>query len=1120
MSDRYNNRSLFSDYYLEELLRDDPHWQAAHANAWEIRQRIANIWERAKPGIEDVREAEVERRFIRPVLDVLGHVYEVQPGVRSPEGTKTPDYAFFATADERNEASQRDIDDYWKTTLAVGDAKAWERSLDKRLKGPGDPFTNHNPSYQIDFYLRAADRRWGILTNGRHWRLYHRDLSYRLDVYYEVDLPSLLAADDDAFTYFLAFFSQSAFLPNASGQSFLDGAYAESTRYAAGLSDELKDNVYEALRLLAQGFLSYPGNELQPQDLDVIRENAFVVIYRLLFVFYAEAREFLPVTNAIYRDTYSLQALAHEVETKEPFESSLSPTAPRYWSRLTELFRLVNDGDEFLGIPPYNGGLFDDQRHPLLTRWRIGDRYLAAAIDQLARAKAAGRTGRGFVSYRDLGIRELGSIYECLLEHRPRYATVDLAVIRQKGAERFIQSAELGRRRAVRTYPVGSVYLETDKGERKATGSYYTPQYIVEYIVKNTLGPLIEELKASDEDMIDGILSLKVLDPAMGSGHFLVEATDFLARALVEALGGDPREFEEEGEEIRWARREVVERCIYGVDLNPLAVELAKLSLWLSTVALDKPLNFLDHHLRCGNSLIGARLDDLGILPEVSRRRRKAEQQPITTLAGHRFQHAIASAVGTFQQIAAAPSDSPEDIHRKESAYETARYALSRIEAIADVWTSVYFGNEIKDKDAYEGLMALAEGGDADWPQPGELRWLDEAKAAAEERRFFHWELEFPEVFFDGNGQPLPNAGFGVVVGNPPYVTTLSREERDYFFERSQTRGRELDTFYLFSERGIDLTRIGGMVSLIVPNVFLLQYEAETFRRFLLKYAILSLADLGFTVFGEAVVPSAVFVVQKAETEDNLVNIYEDGDLEAISKEIGQSVFKGLPYGQFNIYLSPETVQLRRRLWVSSVPLREVAETHEGVHSGNIRSKLFNRRGELPSSRKMLKGSDIDRYSLDWGGWFVNYDPSLIERGRGEYASLREERLFTESKVLTRQTADRIIATYDDCSFYTDNTLHSTQLLPQSSLSWHYLLSLLNSNLLTFVYRQETQEQGRTLPQVKIVFLQRLPIRRINFTTPEAERERLVAEAKRLYHEGLRKVGLAGRSDENDSFRS
>jgi len=201
--------------------------------------------------------------------------------------------------------------------------------------------------------------------------------------------------------------------------------------------------------------------------------------------------------------------------------------------------------------------------------------------------------------------------------------------------------------------------------------------------VGNTVGPVLEEAKNSDSNLIDSILSLKVLDPAMGSGHFLVEATDFLARALVEALGGDPREMEED--EVRWARREVVERCIYGVDLNPLAVDLAKLSLWLSTVSLDKPLNFLDHHLRCGNSLIGARISQLGALPGTALKmkgiKRPPEIRPSTMWEGWFIQN-VATAVDNYFRIGAISSDKLQDIQEKERLYGIARVISSPLSAL------------------------------------------------------------------------------------------------------------------------------------------------------------------------------------------------------------------------------------------------------------------------------------------------------------------------------------------------------------------------------------------------------------------------------------------------------
>ena len=1114
----YRNRSLFSDHYLQELVDEDSHWQALKKSAWEHRQRIANILEKALPGIDgDTPEAEVERRLIRPILDSLEHVYFVQPAVPSSEGVRRPDYAFFPSPETRQDAeSHKGEQEFFKTALAVGDAKAWERSLDRRIKGPGDPFTNHNPSYQIDFYLRATDKRWGLITNGRHWRLYHRDVSYRLDVYYEVDLPQIIALDEDVFLYFLAFFHKEAFQPDGTGECFLDRAYRASTEYAAKVSEELKDNVYEALRLLAEGFLAFPGNNLKPQHLDLIRENAFIVIYRLLFILYAEAREFLPVANPTYFGTYSLRALTHEIATKEPFVANLHPTATGYWSRLQELFRLINNGDDFLRIPPYNGRLFDDQKeHRSLATWKIGDRYLAAAIDQLARARAAGRTGRGFVSYKDLSIRELGSVYEGLLEHRPRYATQDVAVVKEEKRERFVPLAELGNRKALKTYRAGSVYLETDKGERKATGSYYTPQYIVEYIVKNTLGPLLEEAKKSDGNLIEAILALKVLDPAMGSGHFLVEATDYLARALVEALGGDPREMEED--EIRWARREVVERCIYGVDLNPLAVDLAKLSLWLSTVSLDKPLNFLDHHLRCGNSLIGARLEDLGMLPELSK---KAKRTAITTLAGHRFQEAIASAVSTFQKIAEAPSDSVEDIHRKESAYETARYALSRIKDIADVWTSVYFGNEVKDKDAYEQLLSLAEQDSSDWPRPGKVAWLGKARTIAQERRFFHWELEFPEVFFDRIGQRLPLAGFDVVVGNPPY-DVLEKERlgaEDPHAELAQylenipayypALGGKVNLFRPFMVQEARLLRDDGFIGKIVPLAIANDFSCTRTRAHLLRETSLvklecfpQKDDPRDRVFEDAKLSTCIPILRKlGSTTSFIVQIHPGRQFANDCKRVHVSLAE-MQAVDPNVLPIPLVTQPAWDLAVrvhARWPICHISDLAT-LTRGEINQTIFAKFiTSNPSHQEMIKGVEIDRFSEHWylsqgeKQWF---DESLYYRTTKPPKTIPNFRIGIQ-RISGIDDRIRLIATFFNRRVYFADSTNSIAADDSSKL--YFLLALINSQFFNWRFKLTSTNNNVATNE-----LNRLPVRRINFTTPKAERERLVGEGQKLYHEYL-----------------
>ncbi len=465
--------------------------------------------------------------------------------------------------------------------------------------------------------------------------------------------PALLNSGDlENFKYFYLFFRREAFGHVVDGGSFLDRVREGSVAYAQEIGEDLQENVYRAMKILAEGLLAEAGNDISSSEIEngninntdtavqEVQENSLRLLYRLLFIFYAESRNLLDTNNRYYYEL-SLQRLKTEVADRLDRGLPLLSVSYSYWEGLKNLFSLINDGSESrripreeFYIPAYNGGLFDPEKNAFLEGKRIGDSFLARAIDLLARSsrsagsgQGAGNTGKGkgFVDYSSLEIRHLGSIYEGMLEYRLLVADQEMAAVKEKGKELWLPLGEVGKRKILDRVHAGEIFLATDKGERKATGSYYTPDYIVKYIVKNTIEPVIQKKKeewggvAGSGHFADFILSIKVLDPAMGSGHFLVEATDQLARWLVQAWAtarpeeADSKEIAEQ--DVHWARREVVRNCIYGVDLNPMAVELAKLSLWLTTVASNKPLSFLDHHLRCGNSLIGAELEKLTVLP-------------------------------------------------------------------------------------------------------------------------------------------------------------------------------------------------------------------------------------------------------------------------------------------------------------------------------------------------------------------------------------------------------------------------------------------------------------------------------------------------------------------------
>ena len=256
--------------------------------------------------------------------------------------------------------------------------------------------------------------------------------------------------------------------------------------------------VYDVLRRLINGFLDFPRNGFDQANppLEEIRTNCLILLYRVLFILYAESRDLLPLDNRDYAMQYSLDHLATDIHEKLDGSIAFAPGAHLYWTRLRQLFTLINDGwDDH--IPQYNGGLFNPQQHSFLEDYGIGDDALAQVIELLTRTKQGER-----IAYRDLDVRHLGNIYEGLLEYQPRIASEDLVIVSNRGSETVEPKSSPDQEIA---YPKGAVYLLTDKGERKATGSYYTPDYIVRYIVENTLAPLCEDKS------VDEILALKIL---------------------------------------------------------------------------------------------------------------------------------------------------------------------------------------------------------------------------------------------------------------------------------------------------------------------------------------------------------------------------------------------------------------------------------------------------------------------------------------------------------------------------------------------------------------------------------------------------------------------------------
>lgn len=1166
LSSAHRNRYLFSDHYLNHILPADPRWDEALSDAADRLTWLQDLYTEEQEQLRHYNEDQLRDHWFTPILSSLGHAFEREASVPGLDAyAKRPDYVFFASQTARRRAvSLQNQEEYATEALAVGEVKRWETPLGKKRKGGGPTFEDRNPSWQIDYYVRTTGLDWGILSNGRLWRLVHRDSSHRLQIYYEVDLVQLLKeADAERLRYFTLFFRQAAFRPDTRGQVFLDDALAASNQYAVELEEDLEDNVYRALERVMQGFLDLPTNELGREDLRQVYDNSLLLLYRLLFILYGESRGLLPLENEHYRASYSLTSIKEEIaELGYP----LPPRGRKYWGYLQNLFHIINGDDaelnRSLGVPRYNGGLFDPEQHPFLEEKAVGDRALVEAIDLVSRRETG--AGREFADYRTLGVRHLGSIYEGLLEYQPRIADEPVVAIRERGDERWVRASDApDDARVIERRAAGEVYLETDRGERKATGSYYTPQYIVEYIVEHTIGPLTQEAvervkeqakeaeiprQSSGQALIEGVLNLKVLDPAMGSGHFLVEATEFLALALAT----DPyvETVETAEEDLTYWKRRVVERCIYGVDKNPLAVELAKLSLWLATVAVDRPLSFLDHHLKCGDSLIGARVEDLGWAPPpvLSKKAQKhVEQQKAGQI--NMFEHVLSqmlpTVMGRILEITEEESRDYATVRAKEAADQAVRELKAPFEAVADLWTSAYFGNDFAQGDYDEALGVIS--------RPGtllELQPVSRAREMAEERRFFHWELAFPEVFYDENGQRLgERAGFDAVVGNPPYVRVqrIEYDYSDYLFEHYVTCHRKIDLSVAFLERALWLMEGGGLAGLISSSQWLATDYGEAARRFMGEGRVVKIIDFGsLPVFESVSTYAAIFIITNAVRDVLLyAKVDAKGDLNLEGLE-GLSLRKREYDRLDGRSWILGRVDLRRSLGDNekTSPLSRWGHFFVGALTGCdevfVVSDQVIRQFDLEQElliRYAYRGEEIDRYSRVEPTARVIYP--YTPGDEGESLLIAESRLqagYPNTHRYLQLHKDVLSERRDSRRYYAQGytwfrflrpgrfdyiapekllirgvaTESCVGILPEGTafngancpgfiadggdIELPYLLALLNSQVISQYLTQvcPAKLQGHT--RFNANNLNRVPIRRIEFTTPADERERLAGE--------------------------
>ena len=738
------------------------------------------------------------------------------------------------------------------------------------------------PSYVAVAELQYTT--WVILTNGTAWRLYTSRISASTTNYLEVVIS---ARHPESLRYLVALFGAATYTGT---RPMIEEFFEHARDNAKSLEDNLRSKILNPDGLflyIVKGILDHDmKKKFDMDDLDLAKKGALAVMYRVWFVLYAESRSLLPVGDPRYLEI-SFKSLRAKLDG---YEEDLDGHG--CWKDIVNLFGRIRDGSTEHNLPQYNGGLFG--RRSDIDLAVVRNRFIVPAMRSLLEADGQA------IDYGDLGVRHLGSIYEALLEFEVRQADRDIMLLDDGNSVREVDS----RAESTYSYKKNDLYLAPKRGNvsRKTTASFYTPDKIVSFLVGRGLEPLLqkrEKLVSSDvrrykksrteknkKTCMDRLLDLQVLDPAMGSGHFLVEALNQITRWATGMLNSHPdhplvAEIESDRQAVLDAqkkrgvtidehlltadvllKRRVMKRCIFGVDLNELAVELARLSLWLDSFAIGIPLTYLDHHIRQGDSTIGEWLKNVDDIRDRSLDEWLTDPlERSILLAGVSDRPDI-----TVEQVAGSQKD-----------YEEYKNQIRIHRTVLDALVASHIDGTIipRTRGKWGYMRRLADPSNTDAA-------LDAARARiksiSKEYSFFHWELEMMDAFTD------LRHGFDLIVGNPPWEK--SKPSMDEFFPpfdptfrslkpqtKKNIRANEIlndpeikqshdkyissfrdkgafyktfklqgngdtDLWQLVLERMLDLVADDGIISIVLPSQILANAGATDMRKRLLKMDI------------------------------------------------------------------------------------------------------------------------------------------------------------------------------------------------------------------------------------------------------------------------------------------
>lgn len=635
-----------------------------------------------------------------------------------------------------------------------------------------------SPHALVQDYLNRTEHLWGVVTNGRVFRLLRDSSYFTRPTYIEFDLEQMLEGErlDEFFLFYrLAHRTRLPEGVDDAPRCLLERYHQDAIEQGGRIRDGLHDAVEAAILRLGNGFLKHPKNQTLRGRVaggeltaDSYYKQLLYLIYRMLFLVVAEERGLLSMSGkrldekkALYYEFFSFARLRKLADT--PL------SAPGRFDDLYLGFRglcfaLRDDKlSDQLGLPPLNGELFNPL--PDLEESFISNEHLLEAVASFSYFTAKDEKVRRRINYAALDVEELGSVYESLLEYQPVFG-------KTSGIPEF-------------DFVAGT--------ERKTTGSYYTRPELVKELVNSALVPVIEnrlaDARKSKQGEEEALLSIRVCDPACGSGHFLLSAARRIAYELAKVR---TKTEEPSPDTVRVASRDVITHCVYGVDKNPLAVDLCKVALWIEGHGTNKPLTFLDHRIRCGDSLVGVldmtvlengipdaaydpvTGDDKSVAKDLKQRNKKEREGERALPFGAEREEAELS--GLLQPILELSDDTPEEVRKKRKAFEHIHSKGTKLwhdEAACNLWTGAFFSNltsesiDARQIPTTDNLWSFMESeGSVDARLPAHAWQLQS------EHRFFHWSLEYPDVFETG--------GFDVVLCNPPWER-IKLQEQEFF---------------------------------------------------------------------------------------------------------------------------------------------------------------------------------------------------------------------------------------------------------------------------------------------------------------------------------------------------